>query len=145
MGQKVHPTGFRLGYTKTWRSRWYADKDYAELLHEDLKLKRDLKKVKRFKTDWIFADKDHLPHAPDTSPSQAAISKERLEQLKDVLECFPETQQQVMIMRIRDEMGFEEIGRIIGKSEAATRVLYGRCLKKIVDSMRPPSPDTDSF
>jgi small subunit ribosomal protein S3 len=44
MGQKVHPTGFRLGYSKTWRSRWYADKDYAELLHEDLKLKRDLKK-----------------------------------------------------------------------------------------------------
>jgi small subunit ribosomal protein S3 len=44
MGQKVHPTGFRLGYTKTWRSRWYADKDYADLLHEDLKLKRDLKK-----------------------------------------------------------------------------------------------------
>jgi len=44
MGQKVHPTGFRLGFNKTWRSRWYADKDYAELLHEDLKLKRDLKK-----------------------------------------------------------------------------------------------------
>jgi len=44
MGQKVHPTGFRLGYNKTWRSRWYADREYAELLHEDLKLKRDLKK-----------------------------------------------------------------------------------------------------
>lgn len=107
-------------------------------------LKRDLKKVKRFKTDWIFAGKDNLPHAPDTSPSQAAISKERLGQLKTVLEGFPETQQQVMIMRIRDEMGFEEIGRIVGKSEAATRVLYGRCLKKIVDSLKPPSTDTDS-
>ena len=44
MGQKVHPIGFRLGFNKTWRSRWYADKDYADLLHEDLKLKRDLKK-----------------------------------------------------------------------------------------------------
>jgi small subunit ribosomal protein S3 len=44
MGQKVHPTGFRLGYTKTWRSRWYAEKDYASLLHEDLALKKDLKK-----------------------------------------------------------------------------------------------------
>jgi small subunit ribosomal protein S3 len=44
MGQKVHPTGFRLGFNKTWRSRWYADKEYADLLHEDLKLKRDLKK-----------------------------------------------------------------------------------------------------
>jgi small subunit ribosomal protein S3 len=44
MGQKVHPTGFRLGYNKTWRSRWYAEKEYASLLHEDVKLKRDLKK-----------------------------------------------------------------------------------------------------
>ena len=44
MGQKVHPTGLRLGYTKTWRSRWYAEKDYAGLLREDLSLKRDLKK-----------------------------------------------------------------------------------------------------
>jgi len=44
MGQKVHPTGCRLGYTKTWRSRWYAEKEYANLLHEDLALKKDLKK-----------------------------------------------------------------------------------------------------
>jgi len=44
MGQKVHPTGFRLGFNKTWRSRWYAEKEYANLLHEDVLLKRDLKK-----------------------------------------------------------------------------------------------------
>jgi small subunit ribosomal protein S3 len=44
MGQKVHPTGFRLGFNKTWRSRWYAEKEYADLLHEDLGLKRELKK-----------------------------------------------------------------------------------------------------
>ena len=44
MGQKVHPIGFRLGFNKTWRSRWYAEKDYASLLHEDLKLKKSLKK-----------------------------------------------------------------------------------------------------
>jgi len=44
MGQKVHPIGFRLGVNKTWRSRWYAEKEYAALLHEDLALKKDLKK-----------------------------------------------------------------------------------------------------
>jgi small subunit ribosomal protein S3 len=44
MGQKVHPIGFRLGFNKTWRSRWYAEKEYANLLHEDIKLKKDLKK-----------------------------------------------------------------------------------------------------
>jgi small subunit ribosomal protein S3 len=44
MGQKVHPIGFRLGFNKTWRSRWYAEKDYANLLHEDIRLKQELKK-----------------------------------------------------------------------------------------------------
>jgi len=44
MGQKVHPNGFRLGFNKTWRSRWYAEKEYANLLHEDILLKKDLKK-----------------------------------------------------------------------------------------------------
>ena len=43
MGQKVHPYGFRLGFNKTWRSRWYAEKKYAELLHEDLALRKTLK------------------------------------------------------------------------------------------------------
>lgn len=44
MGQKVHPVGFRLGITRTWESRWFAKKDYAKLLHEDLKLRKFLKK-----------------------------------------------------------------------------------------------------
>lgn len=44
MGQKVHPTGFRLGVIKTWNSRWYADKDFSRLLHEDVKIKKFVKK-----------------------------------------------------------------------------------------------------
>ena len=44
MGQKVHPVGFRLGIIRTWESKWYAEKDYAGLLHEDLKLRDYLKK-----------------------------------------------------------------------------------------------------
>jgi len=44
LGQKTHPIGFRLGYIKTWESRWYADKDYAKLLHEDLKIREYAKK-----------------------------------------------------------------------------------------------------
>ena len=43
MGQKVHPYGFRLGVTKTWRSRWFAKADYAKLLKEDLDLKDSLR------------------------------------------------------------------------------------------------------
>src|SRR5438552_7410022 len=43
MGQKVHPYGFRLGYTKPWKSRWFVERDYNKLLLEDVKLKSELK------------------------------------------------------------------------------------------------------
>jgi len=44
MGQKVHPTGFRLGITKNWDTRWYADKAFATLLLEDVRLRAWIKK-----------------------------------------------------------------------------------------------------
>jgi small subunit ribosomal protein S3 len=43
MGQKVHPIGFRLGTTRTWSSRWFAKKGYADLLHEDARIRRYIK------------------------------------------------------------------------------------------------------
>ena len=42
MGQKVNPVGLRLGINRTWDSRWYADDDYAHLLHEDLQIRNFL-------------------------------------------------------------------------------------------------------
>lgn len=39
MGQKVNPVGLRLGINRTWDSRWFADRDYGSLLHEDLKIR----------------------------------------------------------------------------------------------------------
>ena len=44
MGQKVNPIGLRLGINRTWDSRWYADGNYADLLHEDIRLRKYLKK-----------------------------------------------------------------------------------------------------
>lgn len=44
MGQKTHPIGFRLGVNKTWVSRWFAVREYATFLHEDLRLRNSLKK-----------------------------------------------------------------------------------------------------
>jgi small subunit ribosomal protein S3 len=44
MGQKVHPTGFRLGFNKTWSSNWFARREFADLLHEDLALRKYIKK-----------------------------------------------------------------------------------------------------
>ncbi len=44
MGQKVHPKGLRVGIIRDWESNWYADKNYTELLHEDIKIRKYLKK-----------------------------------------------------------------------------------------------------
>jgi len=44
VGQKVHPYGLRLGIIKSWLSTWYQDNDYAAWLHEDIKIRRSIKK-----------------------------------------------------------------------------------------------------
>lgn len=44
MGQKVHPKGLRLGIIKSWDGRWYADRGYSELLHEDILIRRFIEK-----------------------------------------------------------------------------------------------------
>jgi small subunit ribosomal protein S3 len=51
VGQKVNPTGLRVGIIKDWESKWYAGKDYADLLHEDIKIREYLEN--RLKTAAI--------------------------------------------------------------------------------------------
>jgi len=43
VGQKTHPKGFRIGVIRDWDARWYADKEYAELLHEDIRIRDYIK------------------------------------------------------------------------------------------------------
>jgi len=44
VGQKVNPNGFRIGYIRDWESKWYADKNYADYLHEDIKIRAYIEK-----------------------------------------------------------------------------------------------------
>ena len=43
MGQKIHPNGFRVGITKGWKSNWYADRDYARFVEEDIKIREHIR------------------------------------------------------------------------------------------------------
>lgn len=47
MGQKVHPHGIRLGIVKSWDAKWFADKDFATNLHEDIKIRKAIKTDKQ--------------------------------------------------------------------------------------------------
>lgn len=44
MGQKTHPIGFRIGVSKTWKSKWFEERNYSKWLHEDLKIREIVKK-----------------------------------------------------------------------------------------------------
>ena len=61
MGQKVNPIGLRLGINRTWDSRWYANTgEYADLLHEDLKIRKHLKKrLKNASVSKIIIERPH--------------------------------------------------------------------------------------
>jgi len=47
LGHKVHPFGFRLGITKGWQAKWYAEKNYGRFLQQDLKLRRVIEQKSR--------------------------------------------------------------------------------------------------
>lgn len=58
MGHKINPIGFRLGINRTWDSRWYADDNYADLLHEDIKIREFLtEKLKQASVSKIIIER----------------------------------------------------------------------------------------
>jgi len=60
MGHKVHPYGFRLGYTRSWSAKWYADKDYTDLLKEDIAVRRLLdRRLANASVSWVEIERHY--------------------------------------------------------------------------------------
>ena len=139
MGQKVHPYGFRLGFNKTWRSRWYADRDYAKLLHEDLSLRSDLKK--RFKHAGV--SKIEIERAANklkidicTSRPGIIIGRKGTEVDKLKTEIQRRTKREVFI-NIQEIQRPELDAQLISESVALQlekRVAFRRAMRKAVES-----------
>ena len=139
MGQKVHPYGFRLGYNKTWRSRWYAERDYGKLLHEDLKLKRDLKKrfshagVSRVEIERAA---NKLKINVHTSRPGIIIGRKGTEVDKLKADVQARTQREVYINII--EVAKPELdAQLVAESIAlqlVKRIAFRRAMRKAVDS-----------
>ncbi|MEE8217355.1 MAG: 30S ribosomal protein S3 [Vicinamibacteria bacterium] len=139
MGQKVHPVGFRLGFNQTWRSRWYADKEYADLLHEDLKLKKDLKK--RFahagvsRVD-IERAANKLKISISTSRPGIIIGRKGQEIDKLKQEIQKKTGKEVFI-NIQEILKPELDAQLVSESVAlqlAKRIAFRRAMRKAVDA-----------
>ena len=80
MGQKINPIGFRLGINRTWDSRWFANKgEYGRLLHEDLKIRRELMKL--LKQAAVLEDhhRASAPQVPRHDPLGSSGHRDRQE------------------------------------------------------------------
>jgi small subunit ribosomal protein S3 len=139
VGQKVHPYGFRIGFNKTWRSRWYAEKKYAELLHEDLALRKTLKqRLGHAGVSAIEIERaaNKLKVNIHTSRPGIIIGRKGVEvdRLKD--DIRKKTQRDVFINIL--EIDKPEIdAQLVGESIAmqlVKRVAFRRAMRKAVES-----------
>lgn len=137
MGQKVHPIGFRLGITKEWSSRWYADNEYAELVQEDLRLRKlvtgRLADAGLARTE-IDRSSNQLTITIHTAKPGIVIGKggQRVDELRFQLEALTGKKVRLNIQEIRQpELEAALVSRGIGE-QIVRRVSYKRAVKQAV-------------
>ena len=139
MGQKVHPYGFRLGVTKTWRSRWFAKADYAKLLKEDLDLKDSLRdRLKAAGVSSVEVDRpgNKLRVTIRTSRPGIIIGRKGAEIEKLKQDLAKKTKREVFI-DIQEVHKPELDAQLVAESIALQlekRVAFRRAMRKAVDS-----------
>jgi small subunit ribosomal protein S3 len=139
MGQKVHPYGFRLGFNKPWRSRWFAKQGYATLLREDLELKAALtERLKSAGVSSIEVDRpgNKLRVTIRTSRPGIIIGRKGAEIEKLKQDMARKTKREVFI-DIQEVHKPELDAQLVSESIALQlekRVAFRRAMRKAVDS-----------
>ena len=137
MGQKVHPHGIRLGIVKTWDAKWYADKEFAKNLHEDIKIRKELKKqlmasgVSRIETE---RSKNRLKLTIHTAKPGMVIGRggSGIEQIKDSLKKFTDKKLDININEIKQP---DLDATLVAENIAAQlerRIAFRRAMKQSV-------------
>jgi len=139
MGQKVHPTGLRLGIIKTWDSRWYAKKNYAPFLHEDIRVRSMVKE----RLTHAGVSKIEIERAGQkakinihTARPGIIIGKKgaEVDKLKKDLEAFTGKQMYINIQEIRrPELEAQLVAENIAL-QLERRIAFRRAMKKSVTS-----------
>jgi len=139
MGQKVHPYGFRLGFNKPWRSRWFAKHGYSKLLQEDLELKETLReRLKSAGVSSIEVDRpgNKLRVTIRTSRPGIIIGRKGAEIEKLKQDMAKKTKREVFI-DIQEVHKPELDAQLVSESIALQlekRVAFRRAMRKAVDS-----------
>ncbi len=139
MGQKVHPTGFRLGLIRQWESRWYGHRNYGKWLHEDLAIKDYIKK-KHFNTGISRIEVERAASKVKVSVYTAKpgilIGRRGagVEQLKGELQRLTESEVFLNIQEVRKpELDAQLVAENVA-SQLLRRVSFRRAMKKAVAS-----------
>jgi small subunit ribosomal protein S3 len=139
MGQKVHPIGFRLGVIKTWDSRWFSQKNYAALLHEDFKIRKIVKErlmhagVSKIEIERAGQKAKINIH---TARPGIIIGKKgaEVDKLKKDLEAMTNKQMYINIQEIRrPELDAQLVAENIAL-QLERRIAFRRAMKKSVTS-----------
>ena len=141
MGQKVNPHGIRLGIVKDWDARWYADKDFAQNLHEDIKIRDYLKKslqtagVPRVETE---RSKNRLKLTIHTAKPGMVIGRggSGIEQIKEGLKNLTEKRVDINIAEIKQP---DLDATLVAENIAAQlerRIAFRRAMKQAVGRTR---------
>jgi len=139
VGQKTHPYGFRLGYNTTWHSRWYAEGDYAKLLHADLKLRAELKtRLKHAGVSELAIERaaDKLRVSIYTSRPGIIIGRKgaEVDKLRDDLMKQMGREVHINIQEIqRPELDAQLVSESIA-GQLERRVSFRRAMKKSMES-----------
>ena len=139
MGQKVHPYGFRLGFNKPWRSRWFAKQNYSTLLQEDLELKETLRdRLKSAGVSSIEVDRpgNKLRVTIRTSRPGIIIGRKGAEIEKLKQDMAKKTKREVFIdiQEVhKPELDAQLVSESIGL-QLEKRVAFRRAMRKAVDS-----------
>ncbi|MEK7703300.1 MAG: 30S ribosomal protein S3 [Nitrospirota bacterium] len=139
MGQKVHPIGFRIGYSATWGSLWFSQKDYAKFIHEDIKIRKVVKeRFYQAGVSNIEIERTGVQIKVTIATGRPGIIIGRkgaeVDKMKVDLEAMTEKQVQINIKEIkRPEMDAQLICENIAL-QLEKRVAYRRVMKKAVAS-----------
>ncbi len=139
MGQKVHPYGFRLGYIKTWHSSWYAKDRYADLLHEDLKMRAYIEKSMKnaaVASIDISRTSDQVKVTVNTAKPGIAIGKKGagIEKIRTDLKKMTSG---TLIFNIAEVKRPDADAKLIAENIAQQlekRVAFRRAMKKVMQS-----------
>ena len=141
MGQKVGPTGFRLGITEEWRSRWYADKDYAKNLANDLAIRKFLdKQLARAAVSKIEIERagDKIKIIVTTARPGVVIGKKgaEIDSLRKKLEKVANGPVSIEVVEVkRPELDAALIAQSVAE-QLEGRVAFRRAMRKAVQSAR---------